>query len=727
MATLVLGAVGGLIGGPIGAALGAAIGNRVDQRVLGPKGRKGPRLGDLAIQTSNYGAPIPKVFGRMRIAGSVIWATDLQESRRKQSNGKGQPKTTVYSYSASFAVALSAREIVRVGRIWADGKLLRGEAGDFKTATEYRLYHGTEAQTPDPLITAAEGVGQCPAYRGLAYAVFEDFQLGDYGNRIPSLSFEVIADEAPVRIGSIVETLTGGAVADAAPSLLDGFAATGDSIRSAVETLAAAVPLSLVDDGATLSVRESGPTPIALAGNALGASSSDEARPRIAIEQRSALLTPETLSIAYYDAGRDYQPGVQSARRDGGSRRGERIELPASLSADAAKTLAETRLSALWSERVTARVALGWRHAAIRAGDRVKLPGRSEIWRVAAVALSAQIVELDLVRVSSQALPAVADPGRHVAEIDAPHGPTALVLLDLPPLGDSPADAPQVAVAAAGISPGWRRAALLTSMDGGATWQEAGQTAAPAIIGSAATILAPGTTRTLDLVNSVEIELLNAAMALADADIASLLRGDNAAMLGNELIQYGRAEPIDTNRWRLSRLLRGRRGSEWAVGDHALGEPFVLIEADALAFIDGVAAGSSLSVLASGIGDVGPVEASLQIEGRALRPLSSVHGAATPLAGGDTRISWIRRSRAGWRWPDSIETPFGEETELYRLALSPGPAPVRTVETAVSEYVYSEADRAADIASGAASLSISIVQIGALGVSPPLTFTIPLI
>jgi hypothetical protein len=77
MATLILGAVGGLIGGPIGAALGAAIGNRVDQRLLAPKGRKGPRLNDLAVQTSSYGSAIPKVFGRMRIAGSVIWSTDL--------------------------------------------------------------------------------------------------------------------------------------------------------------------------------------------------------------------------------------------------------------------------------------------------------------------------------------------------------------------------------------------------------------------------------------------------------------------------------------------------------------------------------------------------------------------------------------------------------------------------------------------------------------------------
>lgn len=727
MATLVLGAVGGLIGGPIGAALGAAIGNRVDQRLLGPKGRKGPRLNDLAIQTSSYGAAIPKVFGRMRIAGSVIWATDLQESRRKQSNGKGQPKTTIYSYSASFAVALSAREIASIGRIWADGKLLRGEAGDFKTATEFRLHPGTENQPIDPLIAAVEGIGECPAYRGIAYAVFEDFQLGDYGNRIPSLSFEVIADDAPVRVGQIVETLTGGAVADAAPTLLDGFAATGDSVRGAVETIAAAVPLSLIDDGERLSVRESGLAVVALAQDELGASVDGDARPRVSIEQRSVLQTPETLSIAYYDPGRDYQPGVQSARRDGGARRGERIDLPASLGAGAAKTLAEARLTALWAERATAKVSLGWRFAGIRPGDRVTLPGRAATWRVATAAFLEQVIDLDLVRTATGTLAASADPGRHTGEPDAPHGPTTIVLLDLPPLSDTPATAPQVAVAAAGASPGWRRAALLVSSDGGESWREAGQTAAPAIIGAAATILAAGTTTRVDLINRVDIDLLNADMELGDADMAALLRGTNLAMLGDELIQFGQAEPLGANRWRLSQLLRGRRGSEWAIGGHALEDAFVLIEADALAMIGDVAVGSALSVMASGIGDTVPVEASRTIDGRAVLPLSPAHGHFVVLANGDTRIGWTRRSRAGWRWPDSVDAPVGEETELYRLTLTATPSPARTADTSLPEYIYTAAERAADIAAGATSLTVSIRQVGGLGVSRPLTLSIPLV
>ena len=53
-----------------------------------------------------------------------------------------------------------------------------------------RTYAGDETQTPDPLIVAKDG--DAPAYRGLAYVVFERLPLENFGNRIPQLSFEVV-------------------------------------------------------------------------------------------------------------------------------------------------------------------------------------------------------------------------------------------------------------------------------------------------------------------------------------------------------------------------------------------------------------------------------------------------------------------------------------------------------------------------------------------------------
>ena len=195
MATLILSAVGQYFGGQLGSTIGALVGRQIDSLIFKPGDREGARLAELKVTTSSYGVPMARHFGRMRVAGQIVWSTDLIEHREKHGNGKGNAATINYTYTASFAVALASRPIKSVGRIWADGKLLRGAAGDMKVGGTFRLHTGEGDQPADSLLAAAEGAGRCPAYRGLAYVVFEELQLTDFGNRIPTLSFEVIADE----------------------------------------------------------------------------------------------------------------------------------------------------------------------------------------------------------------------------------------------------------------------------------------------------------------------------------------------------------------------------------------------------------------------------------------------------------------------------------------------------------------------------------------------------
>lgn len=125
MATLILSTVGTALGGPIGGALGSIVGQAFDQSLFGAPAHRGPRLDDLRMQTSSYGSQIPRIYGTMRVAGTVVWAGDLVE-QEVVSAAKGTAGAISYTYSASFAVALSSREAGRVGRIWAEGKLLRG-------------------------------------------------------------------------------------------------------------------------------------------------------------------------------------------------------------------------------------------------------------------------------------------------------------------------------------------------------------------------------------------------------------------------------------------------------------------------------------------------------------------------------------------------------------------------------------------------------------------------
>ena len=197
MATVVLSyagaALGTLLGGPVGGMIGRALGGiagaEIDQTLFGAKGKDGPRLNSLQVMASQEGTPVPVVFGRMRLAGQVIWATNLLEVSSSSGGlgGKGGITSgpTTYNYYANFAVGLCEGPIQGIGRAWADGKEI-----DLSVYAP-RIYLGDETQQPDSLISSVEGAGLAPAYRGLAYVVFERLPLASFGNRLPQLSFEV--------------------------------------------------------------------------------------------------------------------------------------------------------------------------------------------------------------------------------------------------------------------------------------------------------------------------------------------------------------------------------------------------------------------------------------------------------------------------------------------------------------------------------------------------------
>ncbi len=192
MASLVLSFAGAALGESFGAAgvmagrlAGALAGAVIDRALFGARPPDGPRLKELDVLSSTEGSPIPRVYGRMRVAGQVIWAAKLTE-HASGGGGKGSPRPRTYSYTADVAVGLCEGPIAAIGGIWADGKEL-----DQKGLT-IRLHRGTEDQPADPLILAKEGAGEAPAYRGLAYVVFEQLPLDAFGSRIPQLTFEVV-------------------------------------------------------------------------------------------------------------------------------------------------------------------------------------------------------------------------------------------------------------------------------------------------------------------------------------------------------------------------------------------------------------------------------------------------------------------------------------------------------------------------------------------------------
>lgn len=195
------GTIGFFVGGPAGAAYGAqlgfALGGIAGSLLIH---QNGPAPGDLRVQDSAYGRPIPWYYGIYRGAGNVIWCGQAQQHQPGKGGPPGQTSVTL-----SFAVGICEGPIAGIRRIWANGKLIwdmsnpsnfQAISGSNQMLQNFRVYLGDENQNPDPTIQAAEGVANTPPFRGLAYVVLNDLDLSQWGNYMPSLTFEVMKTAA---------------------------------------------------------------------------------------------------------------------------------------------------------------------------------------------------------------------------------------------------------------------------------------------------------------------------------------------------------------------------------------------------------------------------------------------------------------------------------------------------------------------------------------------------
>lgn len=726
MATILFSAIGTAIGGPLGGAIGALVGRQVDSAIIGQGSVSGPRLKELEITTSSYGSVLGRHFGRMRVPGTIIWSTDLVEAS-ETSGGKNQPDVTTYSYSVSFAVALSSRPIRSIGRIWADGRLLRGEAGDLKVEGQMRVYNGEEDQEADPLIASVEGAQLNPAYRGLAYVVFEDLQLSEFYNRIPALTFEVIADDA-FGLTEIVAELVDDADAQVPLDGLAGLTCEGPL----TDLLAQLDPLFPIDADASgqtmVFARERlQASPIALAEPAISVDDGDFGGGSGYARRRSAPRERPLEVLRYYDIDRDYQPGSQRASGRPGPGQPRTVEVPASMTASTALSLADRmRQKADWS-----RDKLSWRTCEldplVGPGSIVtvsEFPGR---WRVQEWELRDRGIEFSLARVVPDGTdappPALVDPGRINSFPDLPAPATKLAAFELPADGSGSANTARVFAAVSSTGSNWSGAALFSD-DGSGSLRSLGPSGrSRSVMGAALSALEPANPMLMDRERNLTVELIAADMTLANATPAQMASGSNKALIGSEILQFAKAEPLGARTWRLSGLLRGRGGTERAVGSHAIGDPFVLLDQRVRLLDPTLAAISpSAEIVAAGRGDPDPVTSTIAMQGISLRPMSPVHARSETLPDGSLRLCWTRRARGAWLWLDGAETPLNEETESYLVTYDALASPVASWTTSVNNLLLSPAE-IAELGSSLSGGSFNVRQLGNYAISDPTLLT----
>ena len=187
------------------------------------------------------------------------------------------------------------------------------------------------------------------------------------------------------------------------------------------------------------------------------------------------------------------------------------------------------------------------------------------------------------------------------------------------------------------------------------------------------------------------------------------------------------AELIAPGRYRLTRLLRGQRGTESAMGNPTSAGARVVVLDDSLASLPIAEADLGLpwnwrvGPASRSVSDETYVAASFTPVGVGLRPFSVAHVEQPwrrPRTPGDLTIRWTRRSRAhsadSW---GAVEVPLIEEVEVYEVEILDGATIKRTLTTTTTSAIYTAAQQTADWAGLLApgdTLDIRIYQLSAL-------------
>jgi hypothetical protein len=643
MASILFSTIGQSIGGPLGAGIGAALGASVDASLFRRR-QSGAR--DGFASRSAYGEPVPLVFGRTRVAGLLIWATAPQDR-----GDKGQGRR---SQATSFAMALSRGPIAEIGRIWADGAILRNASGEFLTPTRMRLHSKGETE-PDALIAAAEGEAQTPAFAALSYVVFESLDLGPFGNRIPSLSFEVIADlDGPGKwLGEMASKAEARFLPGPTADLAVGYAASFDPfVDDAIAVLGVT--------GGRIGQREgrlsflSQPRRIDIGRHEiLFDPENSESDSRSASAER-----PAGFGISYQDSSRDYQLGWQQEIR---LRRGQALSASWPVAADgpAARAITGRLLREAESGADTIRFGLSSDYLHVSVGDCVTI-GDGESWLVIRREIRGLSVWLEGRRLPADGSvgPVPTDSGRILTAQHKPVPPTVSALIE-PPVPIQLGTGPSVMLLGSGID-GWRGAEARLLQGGDE--MVVGRVDQRLPFGWLATDLPHASETLWDEQNSILVDASEGADMFLSREARDVLDGAGLVLVGAELVQYRRADLVASGLVRLSGLLRGRFGTGATRSPVLAGSPVMAVPRTGGVRLDLTSdlVGRELVFLLAGAGDPeGGQDVRKTVQGAGFAPLAPVHVRGRRLSNQSIVCSWVSRSRSDWSWGQAAESVIG--------------------------------------------------------------------
>jgi hypothetical protein len=461
---------------------------------------------------------------------------------------------------------------------------------------------------------------------------------------------------------------------------------------------------------------------------------------------------PEKVSLTYMNFDQDYEASTASSKRVQNPRptmfSRQQLSLQANIvfQPKEAKDRANMMLYEQWLERTKHNTRLPWAFLTVDPSDLIEVvmnDGRSYFERVNRIETGADynlVVETYGQDSGAYEADTVADGGgggfsQQVVPVAKPAFPIILntpLLRDADDLGGS---ASRYYVALGNSSSGKFYGAVLYDSNNNADYVQVVSETNEAEYGVVIGRLAPPPDNNWaapDTVNTITLAPGPNWFSVESITDDVLLAGGNPVVVGQEIIQFRDAVHNEDGTWTLSYLLRGRRGTDYAIGTHGAGEKLITLDPLWLTTETQPVTmkGQPLyfKAVASGMSLVETPPTGITFTPRDLMPYSPVH-IAREMSGSDVAISWMRRDRlAGSAWLDQIaDIPLSETTEQYDVYIlsapyaedaSVGASPasyVRKATVTSPAYTYLAADQATDGFDPATdTLHLAIFQISAL-------------
>jgi hypothetical protein len=539
-----------------------------------------------------------------------------------------------------------------------------------------------------------------------------------------------------VSIATVVESLCAAAdVTDVDVSELVEREVIGYAVTSVMSALSALNPMRMVglfdyvESGETLRFPVRGAAAVAtIPAEDLGPALAQDAKPpAITTRKLQDYELPLQIRIRYLSEARAFERGEQLSPARIGTVGVNLIDVdcPVVLDDDEAAQLAEILFREAWASRWLHSFQLDASYHALEPADCLIVPidGRNYRVRLLRAQDSALILrKFEAVRDDdgSYTSTAIATPPNRQDSVLLLIGDTELTILDLPALQDAHDD-PGFYYVVRNQGPGsaWNGAHVLRSIDAGSTYATIGGVNVEAFVGEVVSH-SVGDTYTWD--NDGEIVLDMIVGTLQSRTDAAVLAGANALAIGADgrwhIVQFANAELVSPGRYRLSRLLVGRRGTEHLAAGVLAGDRAVLVSGTGVYryVLQTAEIGADRLYRPVSVGKPfsSGTDQTFAGSAEALETFSPVHVRGERDGSNNLTITWLRRDRLSQTLTDGVPVPLNEASEAYEVDILDGVDVVRTISSSVETVTYTAAQQTTDFGSAQPSIDVRIYQLSAV-------------